>query len=122
MIKGLHEVESELSKHNIPFVITTGDAGDEIPKFVDSINASLLVTDFNPLKIVRSWKKSVAEKISIPFHEVDAHNIVPCHSASDKQEFAAYTIRPKILKLLPEFLDEFPILQKMKTTVSVNKT
>ncbi len=122
MIKGLQEVESELGKHNIPFVITTGDAGEEIPKFVERVKASLLVTDFNPLKIVRRWKKSVADRIDIPFHEVDAHNIVPCLHVSDKQEFAAYTIRPKIHKLLPDFLDEFPPLQKMKTKIEKNKT
>lgn len=122
MLKGLREVESELKKFNITFKLTTGDAGDEIPKFLESINVSLLVTDFNPLKIVRQWKKSVADKITIPFYEVDAHNIVPCLHVSYKQEFAAYTIRPKIQKLLPEFLDEFPILQKMKTKTSVSKT
>lgn len=121
MLKGLQEVETELSKYNIPFVITTGDAGEEIPRFLESINASLLVADFNPLKIVRRWKKSVADKIKIPFHEVDAHNIVPCLHVSDKQEFAAYTIRPKIKKLLHEFLDEFPPLQKMKSNVSTEK-
>jgi deoxyribodipyrimidine photo-lyase len=122
MIKGLQEVESELKKHNISFVLTTGDAGEEIPKFVERVNASLLVTDFNPLKIVRRWKKSVADKIDIPFHEVDSHNIVPCLHVSDKQEFAAYTIRPKIQRLLPDFLDEFPALQKMKTKIEKNKT
>lgn len=115
MIKGLQEVESGLSKYNIPFVITTGDAGEKIPAFLKKTIASLIVTDFNPLKIVRRWKKSVADKIEIPFHEVDAHNIVPCLHVSDKQEFAAYTIRPKIQKLLPEFLEEFPSLRKMKT-------
>ena len=43
-------------------------------------------------------------------HEVDAHNIVPCRVASEKQEWAAYTLRPKIRRLLPAFLDEFPAL------------
>ena len=113
MLKGLEEVEVELKKYNIPFVLTIGDAGIEIPKFVELINASLIVADFNPLKIARKWKKAVSEKIDIPFHEVDAHNIVPFHQVSDKQEFAAYTIRPKVQKLLPEFLDNFPSLQKM---------
>ncbi len=118
MLKGLQEVESELHKYNIPFILTYGDAGIEIPKFVESINASLLVADFNPLKISRRWKKSVVDKIDIPFHEVDAHNIVPFHQVSEKQEFAAYTIRPKIHKLLPKFLDEFPSLQKMKSEIN----
>jgi deoxyribodipyrimidine photo-lyase len=73
-----------------------------------------LVTDFNPLRIKQQWKKQVNENIKIPFYEVDAHNIVPCWIASPKQEYGAYTIRPKIKKLLPEFLDEFPKVKKQK--------
>jgi deoxyribodipyrimidine photo-lyase len=113
MLKGLEQVEAELKKYNIQFHLTTCNPEEEIPKFLKSTNASLLVTDFNPLKIVRRWKESVAAKIDIPFHEVDAHNIVPCLVASAKLEFAARTIRPKIQKLLPEFLVEFPDLKKM---------
>jgi deoxyribodipyrimidine photo-lyase len=122
MIEGLKEVEIELHKHNIPFMLLSGNPGDEIPDFLTRVNSSLLVADFNPLKIVRRWKKYVAEKIDIPFHEIDTHNIVPFHQASDKQEFAAYTIRPKIQKLLPEYLDEFPKLQKMNLQVDLHKT
>ncbi len=40
--------------------------------------------------------------------QVDAHNIVPCWEASDKLEYAARTIRPKITKKLTEFLTEYP--------------
>ncbi len=115
MLKGLEEVESGLKKYKIPFYLLTGDAGKTIPSFVNETGASILVTDFNPLKIVRGWKKSVAQKINIPFHEVDAHNIVPCLIASNKTEFGAYTIRPKINRLLPEFLVEFPETIRMKT-------
>jgi deoxyribodipyrimidine photo-lyase len=42
--------------------------------------------------------------------EVDAHNIVPCWLASPKLEFAAYTLRPKIHRLLPEYLTDLPSL------------
>ncbi len=52
------------------------------------------------------------KKSNLPLYEVDAHNIVPCWAASPKQEFAAYTIRPKIKRALPEFLEEFPKLKK----------
>ncbi len=41
-------------------------------------------------------------------YQVDAHNIVPLWSASDKQEYGARTLRPKIEALLPKFLTEFP--------------
>lgn len=114
MIKGLQEVERELKKYRIKFVLTLGNPEQEIPKLLNKVSASMLVSDFNPLKIVRRWKKYVAEKITIPFHEIDAHNIVPFHQVSEKQEFAAYTIRPKIQKVLDEYLEEFPPIKKME--------
>jgi len=113
MLKGLQEVESELYRYNIPFFLTSGKPEIEIPKTLKNINASTLISDFDPLKIKRMWKRDVAKNISIPFYEVDAHNIVPCLYVSDKIEFAAYTIRPKIHKALIELMDEFPSLKKM---------
>lgn len=43
---------------------------------------------------------------------MDAHNIVPCWVASPKLEYAARTIRGKITKQLPEFLTDFPPVEK----------
>ncbi|MEW6195223.1 MAG: deoxyribodipyrimidine photo-lyase [Bacteroidota bacterium] len=114
MLRSLSEVDRELKKFNVSFILLSGDPLVEIPAFISQTDSSLLIADFNPLKIVRRWKKQVADNINIPFHEVDAHNIVPCLVASNKLELAAYTIRPKIHNLLPEFLDEFPQLKKMK--------
>lgn len=119
MLKGLIEVNQELNKYNIPFQIRFGDPSDIIPEYVNEVKAGLLVTDFDPLKIKQTWKNSVKNKISIPFLEVDAHNIVPCFYASPKQEFAAYTFRPKINRLLPEFLTEFPEVKKMGANVKM---
>lgn len=119
MLKGLQEVESELRRYNIPFSLMKGKPELEIPKFIKKYNSSVLVSDFDPLRIKRIWKREVAKKIEIPFYEVDAHNIVPCLIASNKTEFGAYTIRPKIHKLLPEFLDEFPSISKMKKIESL---
>lgn len=112
ILKGFQETEFLLKEKNIPFYLLLGTPEQEIPKFVSQNNVSKLVTDFNPLNIVNYFKNAVAEKINASFYEVDAHNIVPTRLASDKQEFGAYTIRPKIHRLLPEFLDEFPAVQK----------
>lgn len=112
MLKGLQEVEESFQKINIPFYLLTGNPGQEIPKLVNQLDVSVVVSDFNPLKIVRKWKKEVIENISVPFFTVDAHNIVPVWEASEKQEFGAYTIRPKIKKQLELYLDEFPKLKK----------
>ena len=47
----------------------------------------------------------VAEKIDVPFHEVDAHNVVPVWEASDKRETGARTIRGKINRQLGDYLE-----------------
>ena len=118
MLKGLMEIEKVLKKLNIPFSLLTGNPADEISKFVNKYKGSILVSDFDPLKIKRKWKTEISKKIAVPFYEVDAHNIVPCFYVSQKREFGAYTIRPKIHKNLPEFLDDFPKLKKMKISDS----
>lgn len=114
MITGLKEAESGMAELNIPFMLLYGSPEKEIPEFLKSISASVLVTDFNPVKTVLAWKESVKKKIEIPFYEVDAHNIVPCRKASEKAEFGAYTIRPRINRQLETFLEEFPHPVKMK--------
>lgn len=122
MLKGLKQVETELRKFNIPFFLLLGSPEKEVPKFVKSNKISILITDFDPLKTKKEWKRKVSDKIKIPFYEVDAHNVIPCWIASDKEEFAAYTIRPKIHKLLPEFFEDYPQLKKMKQSVDITTT
>ena len=112
MLKGLQEVEQNLQKKNIPFFLLSGNPGEELPYFIRENDISVLVKDFDPLKIKSAWTESVKREINIPFYEVDAHNIVPCWVASPKQEFGAYTLRPKIYRMLPEFLEKYPRLSK----------
>jgi deoxyribodipyrimidine photo-lyase len=119
MIEGLKGVEQELHERNIPFHLVRGKPEEEIPRFSEEIGASMLVSDFDPLRIKRGWKDEVLKKTKVPFYEVDAHNIVPCWIASPKQEFAAYTIRSKIRKLLPQFMTGFPRLKKQAGAVEI---
>lgn len=112
MLKGLHEVERNLERMNIPFYLLEGSPDKTIPDFLKTFGVKTLITDFDPLRIKKEWKQGVAENINIPFYEVDAHNVVPCWAASGKQEYGAYTIRPKIIRLLKEFMDDFPVLKR----------
>ncbi len=112
MIRGLAEVKKGLAAYAIPFFLLKGEPGREIPKLAKSLKAALLVTDFDPLRLKRAWKMDVARNLDAPIYEVDAHNIAPCWLASPKQEYGAYTFRPKIHRLLPDFLTEIPELQE----------
>lgn len=112
MLKGLREVESRLTELDIPFFLLIGSPEQELPAFLAKHQISGLVTDFDPLRIKQQWKNEVAEQLKSNIYEVDARNIVPCWEASNKREYAAYTLRPKIHRALPEFLTEFPPVQK----------
>ena len=112
MLAGLQEVSRKLAKLRIPFFLLVGEPDKILPQFIREHSVSALVTDFDPLRIKRQWKEKVARKIEVPFYEVDTHNIVPCAIASPKMEYGAYTIRKKIGRLLPLFLDTFPKAQK----------
>lgn len=117
MLKGLEEVEKELKELNISFHLLLGEPVDEIQKFSKKHAISTIITDFSPLRIGRKWRESIANSVEIPVIEVDAHNIVPCFYASNKQEFGAYTLRPKILKVLNEFLTDYPNMKMNQFTV-----
>lgn len=112
MLTGLQELEGSLRRKNIPFYVLCGKPEEVILHFVRKHKVGVLVTDFDPLRIKRRWKEVVKRRINIPFHEVDGHNIIPCWILSSKQEFAARTIRPKVWRALPEFLEEFPKLRR----------
>lgn len=120
MLNGLQSVEAELNKYNIHFELLINTQVDALSQYLTNISPSNLITDFDSLRPMRNWKRELSKLISIPFYEVDSHNIVPAFLVSNKEEFAAYTIRPKIHKLLPELLDEFDQLVKMETRVKKN--
>lgn len=111
MLRGLRETSEKLNSANIPFVLLAEEPHKVLPAFLTDHCASLLVMDFDPLRIKREWQKMVLERISIPSYEVDAHNVVPCWVTSSKREYAARTIRPKINGQLGRFLTPFPSLE-----------
>ena len=117
MFTGLEEVERELQAFGIPFVVLRGEPSATLPHFSSEIRAGAVVTDFDPLKIKQAWQREVGFKLSIPLIEVDGHNVVPARAVSNKQEYAARTIRPKIHKISEEFLENFPLLQPMRGQV-----
>ena len=66
--------------------------------------AAALVTDDYPIS---STQCSVPGSLPSPIYAVDSSCIVPM-SQLEKREYAAYTIRPKIRKLLPRYLTPLP--------------
>lgn len=98
MLEGLKEVEKELNELNIPFHLLIGFAKDQVPKFVSENSMGAVICDFSPLRVSLSWVEDLKKNLpsTVPFAQVDGHNVVPVWVASDKLEYSARTIRTKI--------------------------
>lgn len=114
-LDGLQEVANDLKQLNISFHLILAQnenaPGNQIANLMTKINIGCLVVDFSPLRPHRNIIQQIINSPSIagrPIYQVDAHNIVPVTVASEKQEYAARTIRNKITGKLGEYLTEFP--------------
>jgi len=112
MLAGLQEVETELLKRNIPFMLTFWRPSEKIKAVAYHTKPQAVFFDFSPLRGPQKVHQQLARELDCAVFEVDTHNIVPVWQASDHQEFAARTIRPKINRLLADSLDEAPALRR----------
>jgi len=62
------------------------------------------VVDRGYLRIQRRWYEHVASSIECPLVQVETNVVVPVELVSNREEYAAHTIRPKIWKLAPNYL------------------
>jgi len=113
MIRGLHETAVSLHALHIPFYLLVGNPPETLAGFLDENGAGIVVTDFDPLRIKRQWVAAAMQSSGAKFVEVDGHNVVPARLVSDKPEFGAYTLRPKIRRYLDRFLEILPSLRPM---------
>ena len=70
-------------------------------------DAACVVSDDYPAFIARRHNASVPSKLAVLYEVVDSSCIVPMNLLP-KREYAAYTIRPKIGRLLTEYLKPCP--------------
>lgn len=106
MVTGLKELAKSLQMLDVTFMVTIGDPVKNIIKITEEYNAKELIFDFNPLRGPRNVQKIISKKLKIPCSVVDTHNIIPTWVLSDKEEYAAHTIRRKVHKNIQEWLVE----------------
>lgn len=110
LLRGLEETADLLEIAGIPLILRCGAPEIEMRRLCEEHKPSLVVTDFDPLRIKRQWLRVLTESAACVVEEVDSRNIVPAWLASEHREFMARTFRPKIHGLLGEFLEPFPEL------------
>ncbi len=105
MLEGLQEVQAALAKRGIKMVVQKGNPADVA--LSAGRKASLIVCDRGYLRHQRQWRKKVARNAGCRVVQIESDVIVPIEVVSNKAEYAARTIRPKINKCLKDYLIEF---------------
>lgn len=102
MLEGLKETQAAIAKRSIQLVILRGDPEQTIPKLAKQ--ADEVVTDDGYLRIQVQWRRQIAEQCDCQVTEVTTNVIVPVETASEKENFSAGTLRPRIHRHLDSFL------------------
>jgi deoxyribodipyrimidine photo-lyase len=100
--QGIPAIADGLKKRGIGLVLRRYP-DHHLLKFCAEVRASLVVGDENPMREPEQWREAVTAQIGVPFWTVDADVIVPSKLLL-KEQYGAYTARPVIRRLLPDFL------------------
>ena len=106
MLEGLKDVRDALKRRGILFVIRHGSPPDVAIEL--SKKAACVICDRGYLSHQKRWREKLAAKAPCLVEQVEGDVVVPVAEASDKAEFAARTIRPKINRLRDRYLQSLP--------------
>lgn len=108
ILEGVEEKRKEFERLGIRYIFYLQRVESSQKNTVEALakDAALIVTDDYPCFIIPGHNRRIAERADIPVHAVDSNGVIPM-SKFDKEEYAAYTIRPKINRLLGNYLKPF---------------
>ena len=103
MLEGLKEVSTTLQSLGIRFVIKQIYPPQGLMKL--SQKAIKIIVDRGYLRINKEWYNSAVERVQVPLIQVEDNIVVPVEETSQKEEYSAATLRPKLLTKLNQFLN-----------------
>lgn len=108
MLEGLKSVFEWGQKLGFNMVNRIGNPADQVIDFIR--DADTLIMDQAYLKTPLKWRNDIFQyakehQIQTTIEMVDTDLIVPVKVSSNKAEYGAYTLRPKITKLFESFQD-----------------
>ena len=102
LLQGLADAQAGLSARGIGFVMRRmSPAAIAIDL---SRDAALLVLDRGYLAIQKRWYAEIAAAVTVRVVQVEGDVVVPVETASSKHEFAARTLRPKLQRLMDDYI------------------
>jgi deoxyribodipyrimidine photo-lyase len=117
LLEGLTEIRTLLAQRGIQMVVRRGSPPDAALEL--GPDAAMIVCDRGYLKHQRTWRDQVAHKADCRVFQVESDVIVPVEVVSEKAEYAARTIRPKIQKHLDDYLIELHPTRVNRSTLHI---
>ena len=102
MLEGLRETQEALAERGLKMIVRKGAPDDVALSYAE--DAAMLVTDRGYMRHQKRWRQRVAEEAPCQVTQVEGDVVVPVETVTDKAEYAARTIRPKIHEHLDRFL------------------
>jgi deoxyribodipyrimidine photo-lyase len=121
ILEAVPETARRLAKAGIGYVFyarKTRQSRNDV-FYVLAKRAAAVVTDDDPVFIARAPNRRVPQKIDVAYYAVDSSCVVPMSEAPQRQ-YGAYTIRPKIHRLLPKYFlpaDRLKVRQRFRGAV-----
>src|SRR5690554_5526161 len=104
MLEGLQEVYNELKKNNIKMILHYQEDNITPDLLKLAKDAAIVVTDCGYLHFHLEWREKYAEEIPCLMLQVESDVVIPVETASTKEEFTAGSFRPKVNRLLSDYL------------------
>ncbi len=120
MLEGLKETSQRLAARGVKLVGHLGAPADVAIRY--SEDAVAVVTDAGYLSLLREWRDSLAAASPVRVEVVESDVIVPVGMASDKAEYAARTLRPKINRQRDACLSVSTSLKPATSSLPLNLT
>ena len=102
MLEGLNETASRLRERGAQFIFEMGSPPEVVMPLARY--AALVVADRGGTRIQNSWRTDLAQKLDCRLVRVETDVVVPVETAYPKEAYTAAVLRPKITRLLGQFL------------------
>ena len=104
LLQGMAEVGPDLARRGIGFVARREPPVETALTYAK--DAALVVLDRNYLAPIKRFYADFVRRAPVRVVQVEGEVVVPVETASPKHEYAARTLRPKILKLRDDYMSE----------------
>lgn len=102
MLEGISETAEALHALGAKFELVVGQVALEVQRWSENAKSVVFDMGYNPFE--RSIRETLLHKIDKEVFVIDTNLVVPVHFAYPKEAYAAYAIRPSIMRKVDAFL------------------